>query len=776
MKKTIAILSALLIAAVIVAGVFISQKNAVSSEKDELSTKVETLSAQVEDLKEKEKANMEEAANTQSALDEANKELEQLKKTAEENAAAIDKANEENAKLEEDIKKLKADAQELESSKKTADENLKTAQDELKALQEEKAALEEKINAFDSNTKELEDKLGELEETKKAAEAKLNAAETDKKAAEENLKTAQDELKALQEEKTSLEEKVNAFDSNTKELEEAKKAAEEKLNAAEDAKKTAEENLKSAQDELKALQGEKDQLNEQLAAIAAKTEAKEQEEKAEAEKASETSSVIILSTNDVHARVEGNDKNQIGYPRLIAIAKELRKDNEVILLDAGDVLHGTAFANLTQGESIVNLMNLAGYSASAPGNHDFNYGYDRLMELEKKMDFPLVNANIYKDGEHAFAPYTIIQAGSRNIAVIGAANPQMESAIHPDRIKGLEFKDYTALNDIVEEVRPHVDAVIILAHWGASDAYEPNSSVLAKIPGVDLVVDGHSHTPFEEIKQNDGAALIVSAGEYMGEIGCVKMNFTENGVECSGDSISFEEANSYAPDEEASKLINDLKDEQQELMSVVIGKTDVPLDGERETNRTRETNLGNLAADAIIWYTDADFAFTNGGGIRTSIPAGNITQGNIIEVFPFGNSVVIIEATGEQILSAMELGLSKYPETSGGFPQISGAKIVYNPEKPEGERIVEMSIQGKPVEKDKKYTVATNDFTAAGGDGYVMLKDCPVIMYQGTLDEAFIGYVKEIGTVNIDIEGRIVQQTKVGMDENYEVPETVPAP
>jgi 5'-nucleotidase/UDP-sugar diphosphatase len=812
MKKTTTILSVLLVVAVIVAGVFISQKNTVASEKDELSKQVESLNTQLESLTEQDKTSKGRSPKSpaqkalddaQKALDDAQKELEQLKKADEENAAAISAAKEEKTKLEAEIEQLKAKAKELETAKKDAEEALNKSQSELKALQEEKASLQEKLDASEAETKELKEKIAELEAAKKTTEDALSAVpdelkalqeekdslqeklaaseaetkelsdklaelEAAKKDAEEALNKSQSELKALQEEKASLEEKLAASDTDAKELE-------DKLAELETAKKAAEESLNKSQSDLKALQDEKASLQEKLAASDAGT--KELQDKLALLETSkkETSSVVILHTNDVHARVEGDDKSQIGYPRLISIAKELRKDNEVILLDAGDVLHGTAFANLTQGESIVDLMNLAGYSALAPGNHDFNYGYDRLMELEKKMDFPLVNANIYIDGEHAFAPYAIVQAGTKNIAVIGAANPQMQSAIHPDRIKGLEFKDYETIEKTVEEIKPQVDAVIILAHWGANDAYDPNSSILAKIPGVDLVVDGHSHTPLEEIKQTENAALVVSAGEHMKHIGRVIMDFTENGVICKADSISFEEAQNYAPDEEAVQLIQKLKAEQQELLSVVIGKTNVSLDGERETNRTGETNLGNLATDALIWYSKADFAFTNGGGIRTSIPKGDITQGDIIEVFPFGNSVVVIEATGEQILAAMEHGISLYPETNGGFPQISGGKIVYNPENPAGERIVEMEIQGKPVEKDKKYTVVTNDFTAAGGDGYEMLKDCPVLRYQGTLDEAFIEYIKEIGVVDIGIEGRIVQaeQPEADVQDDKEAQETV---
>ncbi|MDO5022002.1 MAG: 5'-nucleotidase C-terminal domain-containing protein [Eubacteriales bacterium] len=775
MKKALAILVALVLVAVVAIGALISQKNTVSGQKDELSKQVESLNAQVATLTEQDKLSKEAADKVQEELLKAQEELEQLKKSAEESTTAIKLAGEEKTKLE--AAKLK-----VEEALNQAQEELLKAQEELEQLKKSAEESTSAIKLAGEEKTKLEKDLEYLKANAEGLEVKASELETAKLTVEETLNQAQTEIKALQDEKVSLKEKLDLADINAKEFE-------TKIAELEAAKTGAEEALNKAQEELKALQEEKTALDEKIKALAtekaelqnkfSELEAKMQEpinlndEVAEPE----TSSVVILHTNDVHARVEGNDKSQIGYPRLISIVKELRKDQQVILLDAGDVLHGTAFANLTQGESIVNLMNLAGYNAMTPGNHDFNYGYDRLMELEKQMNFPLINANVTKNGENAFAPYAILKAGEKNIAVIGVANPQIQSTIHPDKIKDLEFKDYALIEKTVEEVKSHADAVVILAHWGANDAYVPNSSVLAKIPGVDLVVDGHSHTPLEEIKQTDNAALVVSAGEHMSNIGYVSMHFTKDGVVCKAETIGFEDAQKYTPDEEAVDLIQKLKAEQQELMSVVIGKTDVLLDGERETNRTGETNLGNLATDALIWYSGAEFAFTNGGGIRTSIPVGDITKGNIIEVFPFGNSVVVIEATGEQILAAMEHGLSKYPETNGGFPHISGGKIVYNPEKAAGERIVEMSINGEPIDKNKKYTLVTNDFTAAGGDGYSMLKDCPVIRYQGTLDEAFIEYIKETGVVNIGIEGRIVQIAQQEPELTEEkTPETVVTP
>ena len=891
MKRTTAIMLAVILVAAIAIGALISQKNTLVSEKDTLAQQVENLTGEVDSLNAKLKADEEEAkklgdteaekekiAEEKKVLEEKITELEEAAKANEEElkklkaeagvkgeslialqnaleAAKLEKENvaEEKTALEEKITKLeeaaKANEEELKKLKAEAEvkgESLIALQNALEAaklekenIAEEKKVLEDKITEFEEAEKPdekelkklkaeaevkgeslialqnaleaaklekenvaeektaLEEKITELEEAAKANEEELKKLKAEAKVKGESLIALQKGHEAVKLEKEALSTEKQALEDKASGLEETVKAKEEelsaKISALEENVAATEAELESAKESIALLQTEKEELEKAKAALEEELEAAEnnlaamkvelenvdtalskakEEKEPESDDVAKVDSITILHTNDIHARVEGNDKNLIGYPLLVAIANEHRKEGEVLLLDAGDTLHGTSFANLTQGESIVEIMNLAGYDAMAPGNHDFNYGYDRLMELEKLMEFKLVNANIYIGEESAFAPVAILEKGGRKIAVVGVANPDMKSAIHPDRIKDLDFRNYNVLTPVVNNLKDETDAVIVLAHWGSDDAYVPNSSVLATIPGVDLVVDGHSHTSFEDIKQVEGAALIVSAGGHMSEIGRVEMRFTDDGVVCKASPISYEEAQKYTPDEDIAQLIANLKAKQEELLNTVIGKTEVFLDGERETNRTGETNLGNLATNALLWYSGADFAFTNGGGIRTSIDKGDITQGNIIEVFPFGNSVVIIEATGENILKAMEHGLSKYPETNGGFPQIGGGKLVFDPAKEAGSRVVEMEINGEAIEPDKKYTLVTNDFLAAGGDGYEMLKDCPLLRYQGTLDEAFIEYIRHIGVVNIDIEGRITHAEA----EPYKVPETKVGP
>ncbi len=465
--------------------------------------------------------------------------------------------------------------------------------------------------------------------------------------------------------------------------------------------------------------------------------------------------ITIFHTNDVHGRY--NSAAGMGYAMMASYVNEARKNGNVIVLDAGDTLHGTVFANAVQGESIVDVMNAMGYSAMVPGNHDFNYGYARLKELEGMMDFPLISANILlKNGQAAFTPYTILEVADKKIAVVGADNPQMLSAIHPDHTKDVTFEDASLVAEAVAKVRGEVDAVIILAHWGCNDAYDPNSiEALATIPGVSLVIDGHSHTPLYDIVQGpDGeTALVTSTGEYLNNLGKVTMTFApEGGLTVEAELIPnpgrFE-------DHPMIDVIADEEAEQGVELDKVVGETSVELVGERAIVRTAESNWGNLACDIYIAATGADVAIMNGGNIRATVPAGPVTARDINTVFPFGNLIVVKEITGQALLEALEVGLSLYPETSGGFPQVGGMMVTFDPAKEPGARITELLIGGEPVDAEKMYKLATNDYLAAGGDNYASLVEFPISLYMGAMDEIVVDYFKENSPVAPQLEGRI---------------------
>ncbi|HIQ62279.1 MAG TPA: bifunctional metallophosphatase/5'-nucleotidase [Candidatus Avichristensenella intestinipullorum] len=472
-------------------------------------------------------------------------------------------------------------------------------------------------------------------------------------------------------------------------------------------------------------------------------------------------SVTIFHTNDTHGRYDSAEG--MGFAMMASFVNAERANGaNVLVLDAGDTLHGTVFANIGEGENIVEVMNSIGYSAMTPGNHDFNYGYDRLKELEETMDFPLLNANILlEDGSHAFTPYTILEIAGKKIAIVGAANPTIQSSIHPDYIQGLVFEGIEPVAEAVQAVRDEADAVIILCHWGCDAAYDPNSvEALASIEGVSLVIDGHSHTALYDIVQHSreedaqsDPPLVTSAGEYLQWLGKVVLTFAEEGLYVQASLIP--DPGLYE-DHDIINLLETLESEQSEEMDQVVGSTSVELIGEREIVRRSESNWGNLVCDILLDATDADVAITNGGSIRATIPAGDITARDVNTVFPFGNLVVLMEVSGQDLLDSLEGGLSVYPETNGGFPQVGGMTVRFDPAAEPGERIVEVLVGGEPLDPEATYKLATNDYLATGQDGYTPLGEAEVLFTMGAMDEVIINYLKENSPVAPEVEGRMV--------------------
>ena len=262
-------------------------------------------------------------------------------------------------------------------------------------------------------------------------------------------------------------------------------------------------------------------------------------------------------------------------------------------------------------------------------------------------------------------------------------------------------------------------------------------------------------------KVND--TLLVSTGEYLSNLGKVEIELDENNevVNATASLISKEEASKVTPDAKVAAKIAEIDKAQGEVLSEVIGKNTIELDGERNSVRFGETNLGNLITDAMMDETGADLAITNGGGIRASIKVGDITKGDVVSVLPFGNFVVTKQLTGAQIKEVLEFGVRSYGESLGGFPHVAGIKFVVDPSKPVGDRIISLTINGEALDMNKTYTVATNDFTAAGGDDYPCFSDVPTINEYSSLEEILANFIKTLGTVSYTKQGRILAGTMV---------------
>ncbi len=495
---------------------------------------------------------------------------------------------------------------------------------------------------------------------------------------------------------------------------------------------------------------------------------------------------VILHTNDTHGRIDRGMDGSLGITAVAAFKKVLEQEGaQVILLDAGDTLHGKPIATIDQGETIVKVMNASGYDAMTLGNHDFNYGSDRLRALTKEMEFPVLSANVTndKDGTPFVSNHMIIEKNGVKFGIFGLSTLETVTKTNPKNVSDLQFYDpiETAQFEVSELEAEGADVIIALGHIGIDESSDPTSAdILSKVDGIDLFIDGHSHSTLAAcITANQTESLLVSTGQYLNAIGMVVIDndqtmkayslTTDDLAKAGVKTVLAENETEATIEEEVGTILIKANDKLSTSLKEVVATTEVALDGLRENVRTKETNLGNLAADAIRWAAGTDVAMTNGGGIRTSIAVGDITKGMLAEVFPFGNIVVSKEVTGQAIKDMLEHGVKDYPATSGGYPQISGMTFNMDPAQPAGSRISNLKINGKAIDLTATYTLASNDFTIAGGDGYTMIGDefFPTLYEFGALDEVLISYLSTNPSVESFAVGRttMLPASEVAVEE-----------
>ena len=497
--------------------------------------------------------------------------------------------------------------------------------------------------------------------------------------------------------------------------------------------------------------------------------------------AAEPQLLTIVHVNDVHGILKYNEgSGQIGFGRLQTKVNELKALNpNLLLINGGDTLHGEVDVNLSGGMIMVNMMNMLGFDVMVPGNHDFNYGYDELLALKKAANFPMLGANIIKeaDGKSDFDGYVVKEMeNGLKVGIFGITTEETKFKTHPDNTVGIKFEEGVAVaKEMVKKLEAEkVDFVVALVHLGnAGTTLTTSRQIAEEVNGIDLIIDGHSH---EELNETINGALLVQAGSYTKNIGVVNVEILEGKVSKIEESLfKFEEAKDLVPDEAVEAAIAAALAGNAEKKSEVVGKTTVALDGERANVRTGETNLGNLITDAMRKSTGADIAFTNGGGIRASINDGDITFEEIITSFPFTNTLAVIEVTGAELMTALEHGVDLYPGQAGHFPHVSGMTYKFDAGKEVGSRIVEVKVGGEALDLAKTYKLVTNDFMAAGGDGYTIFKGKPFIAEGGLLSDVLIAYVKEAGEIAPAVEGRITF-IPAPVVEPEPTPEPAPAP
>lgn len=477
-----------------------------------------------------------------------------------------------------------------------------------------------------------------------------------------------------------------------------------------------------------------------------------------AEKKQEKYDLTVMHTNDTHARVE------MAPQRLTAVNEVRTLKPNSLLLDGGDVFTGTLYFNEFTGEPDVEFMNMMGYNAMTFGNHEFDLGsspegHKALAEFVKSAKFSMLAGNIDFSGDPLFKdliegkdakikPYIIEEVNGEKYGIFGLTTPDTAGISSPGEVKFAE--DYIAeAKKIVAELEAQgINRIIAVTHIGneAIEGTANDQALAAGVPEIDIIVGGHSHSKVEPPQKVDngkhGPTIIVQANEYSKYLGTLDVSFDGNGVITKHRGELIEVAKK-APNAKALEVLKPYKEQVEKKMNEKIGVTlKTTLTNPRGTPisvRSHETALGNIITDGMLAKAkqlegeNAEhptiFAMQNGGGIRVPIEAGEVTTGQIIAVLPFGNTLAHVSLTGKEIKEVFEHSFAKFPEEEGGFLHIAGGKVEVDTSQPSGERVISVSYEGKDGEwvaldltnDEELFKIATNAFTAKGGDAYTTL-------------------------------------------------------
>jgi len=485
--------------------------------------------------------------------------------------------------------------------------------------------------------------------------------------------------------------------------------------------------------------------------------------------------LIIFHTNDMHSRIlKGDDEGRsIGLAEIAGAVKAVKKKNPATFwFDAGDTLHGMSRVNLSHGENIIPLLNQAGVDIFVPGNHDFDYSSEKLERLVKNLKATTLSANIVRknnSSEKLFQPYKIFELGDgTKVGVFGLTTPETAYKANPRDVADVEFLDPIEVSKkIVPELRSKCDILICVMHMGIDESSEMTSERIAReVSGIDLIIDGYSHTELPEGLQV-GETLIAQTGCYEHFLGRVTIDIKDKKIiSKKAELLNATEVEKISPlpDKKIAKSINKIDKHLQKYLNEVVGTSDNILNGERSSVRREETNLGNLCADSFRWKANADVGFLDGGNIKTSMPAGNITRGDILSVQPFQNYLLKLEISGKTLREVLEFSVKDYPAISNVFPHASGVTFAFDCRKPVGQRITDILVNGETLDENKNYTMAVTDFLLNGGDGFTMFKNSKVLEKFDVAHLILTEYINKVGIKNIEV-GRIKNLNFVPLSE-----------
>ena len=446
-------------------------------------------------------------------------------------------------------------------------------------------------------------------------------------------------------------------------------------------------------------------------------------------------SIVILYDNDVHCAIDG-------YAQMAGLRDAIDDTAYVALVSSGDYLQGGNVGAISRGGYIVDILRQMHYDAMTLGNHEFDYGVPRQIELTQQLNAPIVCVNLFdKDGQRVYAPYVIRTYGDRKVAFVGVVTGETEkSESYAFRTDGQ--KSYTMhtpqmvalVQHAVDEVREQgADYVILLSHMGEEpvEGYPTSHDMVAATNGIDVVLDGHSHNVIRcdtVLNRNGMPVYVTQTGSRFANVG--KLVLMRNG------RIALEliPTNQIAyTNADVKRVIDSIHTNVDAVTDKVIFHSDYKLVALNEKDqyevRMAETNAGDLLADALRYFVDAELGFANGGSIRNDIATGDVTYGQVIDMLPYENHIVKIEATGAQVLEMLQQCTKELPAESGDFPQVSGIRFTIHVADHTVTDVEVLQADGsyKPIDPTAIYTIGTIDYCAFNGGFHNIFANCKVL-------------------------------------------------
>jgi 5'-nucleotidase len=451
----------------------------------------------------------------------------------------------------------------------------------------------------------------------------------------------------------------------------------------------------------------------------------------------------------------------------------------VLVLDAGDQSQGSLFYSQYKTAAIAEFMNGIGFDAMAVGNHEFDDGPEELAKFIDAAKFPIISGNVMAPASSPIGgklkPYEIKDVGGQKVAILSVLATDTPETSSPG--PAILFEDeITYLKSTVKEIEAQgINKIVLLSHVG----YPRDKQIAAAVDGVDVIVGGHSHTLLSNKEENAAGPYptmvkdpsgkevpIVTAYAYSKYLGELKVVFDDNGVVKSATGEPKLLDATVKPNEAYMARVKELGAPIEALKQKVIGSSAEPIDGSRDNCRARECAMGNLVADAMLDRVKdqgIEIAFANGGGLRASIDGGDVSMGEVLTVLPFQNTIATFQLKGEDVVAALESGVSQVEEGKGRFPQVSGLKFSFDASKPAGSRVTDVQVKTAsgyaPIDPAKVYGVVANNYTRGGGDGYKVFAEKAINPYDfgPSLEDTVAAYISKNSPYKPYLDGRIVE-------------------